>query len=79
MGIETLVPEKTEATKMVAVKLPESIVTKLQGIRKETGKTNSEVYAALIGEGLKAYQSATGKRPRGRPRKIKGKAAKAKA
>ena len=62
MGIASLIyQEKPVSDKMVAVKLPTAIVKKIQSIRKSTGKTNSEVYSALLSEGLDAYDKAMGK------------------
>lgn len=71
-GIESLIENKpAESEKMVAVKLPSSVVRQMQAIRKETGKTNSEVYTALLQEGLDKYQAAKSKngKRRGRPAK----------
>ena len=74
MSIEALVSTKKLANeKMVAVKLPAEVVKQIQVIRKATGKTNTEVYSALIGEGLTAYNTVIGKtkngKRRGRPPK----------
>lgn len=77
MSIQSLIStEKSENSKMVAVKLPESTVVAIQEIRKATGRTNAEIYDALLGEGIKAYQTAvkvevkpSNGRRRGRPRK----------
>lgn len=63
MDIKTLTAETPkESLKLVAVKLPEGMVDQLRRIRTSTGKTNTEVYASLIGEGLMAYKSAVDKK-----------------
>lgn len=59
MGIsELLTKSKEEDTKIVAVKLAPSLVSKIQKIRKDTGKTNTQVYSALLDVGLEAYTMA---------------------
>ena len=72
MGVSQLI-ETPEAKnqKLVAVKLTAEIVGQIQMIRKETGKTNSEVYGALLSEGITAYNVVKGRngRRRGRPPK----------
>jgi hypothetical protein len=80
MGIEALVSTKKPTNeKMVAVKLPADVVRQIQTIRKSTGKTNTEVYSALLSEGLTAYNTAVGKTKNGKRRGRPPKAASAKA
>lgn len=76
MGVqELLAKEKPQSQKVVAVKLPVAMVEELRNIREAVGKSNSEVYTALLSEGIKALRVATGLtkngRKRGRPRKAK--------
>lgn len=78
MGVaELLTTEKSEDLKIVSVKLGSELVDACRSIRIETGKTNTEVYTALLSEGLSSYKSATGKtrngKRRGRPKGSKNK------
>ena len=62
MNIESLI-KSTPATheKMVAVRLPIDIVRKMQAVRKETGKSNTEIYAAFLRDGLDKYAALSRK------------------
>lgn len=77
-NIQSLIStEPTDSGKMVSVKLPEDLVSNIQAIRQESKKTNTQVYSALLSEGIKAYHLATGRtvngNKRGRKKKIKSK------
>lgn len=78
MGVKELLTEDKAELKIVSVKLPEGIVAACRAVRQETGKTNTEVYSALLVEGLEKYKSATGRtrggKRRGRPKGSKNKA-----
>lgn len=74
MGIEALISkEKPQNQKLVAVKLKPFLVSQIQAIRKKTGKTNAEIYSALLSEGLSAYNTAVNGNRRGRPSKASAK------
>jgi hypothetical protein len=62
MNIESLVKsEPLTHGVMVAVRLPVDIVRKMQAVRKETKKSNTEVYTAFLRDGLEKYLVLSGK------------------
>ena len=62
MRIEALFKNMAKTNeKMVAVSLPVDVINKMQTIRKETGKTNGEVYTAFLRDGLDKYATLKAK------------------
>ena len=45
-----------DGKRVVSVKLSPDIIEKVRKIRKETKKTNSQIYTALVAEGITAYE-----------------------
>lgn len=74
MGVETLLENsEVKPLQLVTVKLPSDLVDTMRGIRKTTGRTNTEVYSELLQEGVTRFHEAAGLtksgKKRGRPSK----------
>jgi hypothetical protein len=72
MGVESLIQtETTDDLQLVSIKLPRDLVETMRGIRKSTGRTNTEVYSELLKEGVGKFREVSGLtksgKRRGRP------------
>jgi hypothetical protein len=74
MGVESLVQNySSDDLQIVTIKLPKGLVETMQGIRKATRRTNTEIYSELLKEGVsrfnRVFESVKTGKKRGRPKK----------